>query len=78
VLASDGRPIVIALFPHAEHGIFEFETQPDGTRVSTRNADGYFAVMRDFIRDGRLHGQYGSSTISDPGRKLSVSETRSQ
>jgi hypothetical protein len=68
-LATEGRPIVTALFPHAEHGIFEYETLPDGTRVSTRNSDGYFAMMRDFIRSGRLRAQYGSSVISDPGRK---------
>ena len=58
-----------AVFPHAEHGIFEYETLPDGTRVSTRNADGYFSMMRDFIRSGRLLGHYGSSVIDDPGRK---------
>ena len=53
-----------AMFPHAEHGIFEFETLPDGTRLSTRNSDGYFYMMRDYIRSGVLHGQYGSSVIS--------------
>jgi hypothetical protein len=68
-LAVEGRPIATAMFPHAEHGIFEYETLPDGTRVSTRNSDGYFAMMRDFIRSGRLQARYGSSVISDPSRK---------
>jgi len=68
-LAAEGRPIVTAMFPHAEHGIFEYETLPDGTRVSTRNPDGYFSMMRDFIRSGRLQARYGSSVISDPSRK---------
>jgi pimeloyl-ACP methyl ester carboxylesterase len=68
-LAAEGRPIVTAMFPHVEHGIFEYETRPDGTRVSTRNPDGYFRMMRDFIRSGRLQGRYGSSVISDPGLK---------
>jgi pimeloyl-ACP methyl ester carboxylesterase len=68
-LAADGRPIVTAMFPHAEHGILEYETQPDGTRVSTRNADGYFSIMRDYIRSGRLQGPYGASVISDRSRK---------
>jgi uncharacterized protein len=63
-LAADGRPIVTAMFPHAEHGIFEFETSADGTRVSTRNSAGYFYMMRDYIRTGLLHGRYGSSVIS--------------
>jgi pimeloyl-ACP methyl ester carboxylesterase len=68
-LAAAGRPIVTAMFPHAEHGMFEYETLPDGTRVSTRKSDGYFAMMCDFIRSGRLQGRYGSSVVSDPGRK---------
>jgi uncharacterized protein len=63
-LAANGRPIITAMFPHTEHGIFEFETSPDGTRSSTRNADGYFDMMRDFIRGGKLTGRYGSSVIS--------------
>jgi pimeloyl-ACP methyl ester carboxylesterase len=68
-LAAEGLPIRIAMFPHAGHGIFEYETLPDGSRVSTRNADGYFSMMRDFIRRGRLRAHYGSSVISDPSRK---------
>ena len=68
-LAAAGRPIVTALFPHAEHGIFEYETQPDGTRSSTRNPYGYFNMMRDFVRAGRLQGVYGSSVVSGPDRK---------
>jgi uncharacterized protein len=65
-LAAQGRPIVLAVFPHAEHGIYEFETAPDGERENTRNADGYFALMRDFARDGRLKGSYGASIVQSP------------
>ncbi len=68
-LAAEGHPIVTAMFPHAEHGIFEYETLPDGTRLSTRNSDGYFRMMCDFIRSGRLQAPYGSSVISDPRGK---------
>jgi pimeloyl-ACP methyl ester carboxylesterase len=66
-LADEGHAIVTAMFPHADHGIFEYETLPDGTRISTRNPDGYFSMMCDFIRSGRLQAPYGSSVISDPG-----------
>jgi len=62
-LAAQGRPITLAIFPHAEHGIYEFETKPDGERDDTRNADGYFAMLRDFARDGRLKGRYGASVV---------------
>ncbi|HEY4365709.1 MAG TPA: alpha/beta hydrolase [Steroidobacteraceae bacterium] len=67
-VAAAGRQITTVVFPHAEHGIYEYETQADGTRLSTRNPDGYFAMMRDFILRERLEGAYGSSTIFAPGR----------
>src|SRR5260370_40018384 len=60
-LAAEGKPIVTAVFPHADHGICEYETKPDGTRTSTRNADGYFTMMRDFIRLGSVGKHYGTS-----------------
>ncbi len=65
-LIAEGRPITLALYPGAEHGMTEYETRPDGERVSTRYAAGYFAMMRDFARTGRLQGPYGSSVITRP------------
>jgi hypothetical protein len=62
-LAASGKPVDVAVFPRAEHGIFEYETAADGTRLSTRNSDGYFAMMRDYILEGRLRGGYGSSIL---------------
>src|SRR3546814_9942243 len=32
-LIAEGRPITLAVFPKAEHGMTEFETAPDGSRV---------------------------------------------
>ncbi len=65
-LGAQGRPVTLAIFPHAEHGIYEFETNADGERDDTRNADGYFAMLRDFARDGRLKGPYGASVVTSP------------
>jgi hypothetical protein len=65
-LIAEGRPITLALYRGAEHGMTEYQTGPDGERVSTRYAAGYFAMMRDFIRTGRLQGPYGSSVINRP------------
>ncbi|HEX4386660.1 MAG TPA: hypothetical protein VH083_27085, partial [Myxococcales bacterium] len=62
------KGITVAMFPNAEHGIYEFETGPYGARVDLRNSDGYFALIRDFARDGRLHGSYGASVISGPAK----------
>jgi hypothetical protein len=42
-----------------------FEIASDsGERLSTRYAPGYFAMMRDFARDGRLNGVYGDAEIT--------------
>ena len=65
-LIVEGKPITLALFPHAEHGMTEYEIASNGERVSTRYAPGYFAMMRDFARNGRLSGSYGSSTVVEP------------
>ena len=66
-LAAHGAPITTAMFPNAEHGIYEYETAADGTRLSTRQPDGYFRMMRDFIRDGRLQRAYGTASLSGAG-----------
>jgi pimeloyl-ACP methyl ester carboxylesterase len=63
-LIKDGRPITLALYPRAEHGMTEYELAPDGERISTRYSAGYFVMMRDFAVTGRLHGAYGASTIT--------------
>jgi uncharacterized protein len=65
-LIAEGKPITLAVYPGAEHGMTEYETMPDGARVSTRYSTGYFAMMRDFARSGRLSDRYGSSTITKP------------
>jgi pimeloyl-ACP methyl ester carboxylesterase len=66
VLIAEGKPITLALFPHAEHGMTEYEVASNGERVSTRYAPAYFAIMRDFARNGQLPGSYGSSRIVKP------------
>lgn len=67
-LAAGGKRIDVAVFPRAEHGIFEYETAADGARLSTRNSGGYFGMMRDFILEGRLRREYGSSILHVSGR----------
>jgi hypothetical protein len=62
-LQETGRPITLAVFPHAGHGIYEFDTKPDGTRDDTHNADGYFRMMRDYILDGKLRDGYGNAIL---------------
>jgi len=67
-LIGDGRPFTLALYPGAEHGMTLFETLPSGERQDTRFAPGYFAMIRDFARDGQLHGAYGDAKLTkQPG-----------
>ena len=66
MLIVEGKAITLALFPHAEHGMTEYEIASNGERVSTRYASGYFAMMRDFARNGRLTDSYGSSAVVEP------------
>ena len=76
-LQAEGKPITIAVFPNTEHGIYEFETKADGTRVDTRNPKGYFAMMRDFILHGRVETlSYGTSTIYRPAMAPTDASTR--
>jgi pimeloyl-ACP methyl ester carboxylesterase len=65
-LRAQGKPITIAMFPRAAHGMRTFEKAKDGKRVATGYAEGYMRMTIDYARDGRLHGHYGSSTVSTP------------
>ncbi|MGO1070420.1 alpha/beta hydrolase family protein [Lysobacter sp. CA199] len=51
-LKQAGRPVEYVVFADADHGMYEFETRPDGERVSTRQPRDYFDHMREFIVDG--------------------------
>lgn len=64
-LQAEGLPVTTALFPGAEHGMTEFELAPDGTRVSTRYAEGYMRMTIDYAK-GTLHAPYGASTMQFP------------
>jgi pimeloyl-ACP methyl ester carboxylesterase len=76
-LQAKGKPITVAVFPHTEHGIYEYETKADGTRTNTRNPKGYFAMMRDFILHGRLTTKrYGNSTIYRPATATATASAR--
>jgi uncharacterized protein len=63
-LIADGKPFTLALYPKAEHGMTLFEMGADGERLSTRYAPGYFDMLRDFAKDGRLSGSYGDAILT--------------
>jgi hypothetical protein len=84
-LIAKGRPITLAVYPEAEHGMTEFETttgesglssRPGASRLSTRYVEGYFRMMRDFARDGVLAPPYGDARIIRPGSTSADSPDR--
>ena len=62
-LIAQRRPISLAVFPRTEHGIYEYERDAKGERVSTRQPEAYFRMMADFIRDGRIGGDYAPARV---------------
>ncbi len=67
--SDEGRPIEVVVYPDAGHGIYEYEASEDGTRLSTRNPEGYFTRMRDFILHGPSHIER-SATIHQAAEKF--------
>ncbi len=65
-LIEQGKRYTLAVYPGAEHGMTEYESSATGDRgrVSTRYAPGYFHMMADFIRAGRIGARYGNATIT--------------
>jgi len=65
-LIADGKDYALAVYPGAEHGMTEYELDAKGERVSTRYAPGYFEMMAQFIRTGRIDSHYGKAQITQP------------
>jgi dienelactone hydrolase len=57
------RPITVAIYPEAEHGMTEFETAADGSRISTRFARGYFELLASFAGQGDVARNPGDARI---------------
>ena len=68
LLRTAGRPIATAVFPRTEHGIYEYETAVDGSRLSTRQPDGYLRMMVDFAFGPVLKPVYGTAVLARPHR----------
>jgi hypothetical protein len=68
-LIADGKDYTLAIYPGAEHGMTEYELSPSGERLSTRYAPGYFQMMADFIRNGRIGAHYDDAEIAQPSRR---------
>lgn len=65
-LIAEGKDYTLGLYQGAEHGMTMYELTASGQRISTRFAPGYFQMMADFIRWGRIGGHYGNAEITRP------------
>jgi hypothetical protein len=62
LLQAEGKPIDVAVFPTADHGMLEFTQRPDGTRSYTRFSEGFYRLIVDWIRT-RPSPPYGNATF---------------
>ncbi len=65
-LIADGKDYTLAVYPGAEHGMTLYELNAKGERLSTRFVPGYFQMMSDFIKNGRIGASYGNAAITQP------------
>ncbi len=62
-----GRPIELYVFRHTDHGITNYVEAADGSRTTTRVADGYYRLLGDWIK-GAASQRYGESDHLGPKR----------
>jgi dienelactone hydrolase len=65
-LIAEGKDYTLAVDPGAEHGMTLYELDAKGERLSTRYAPGYFQMMADFTKSGRIDNHYGGAEITRP------------
>ena len=57
------------LMPRAEHGLYEYELDAGGQRLSTRLPENYFPMMRDYLLRGTIAPSYGDAVVVLPNRR---------
>ena len=60
LLRREGKDITLMVFPDTDHGLWEFERSPDGSRERTRVTNAYYDLLADWAK-GELKPDYGSS-----------------
>lgn len=59
-LLAEGKSIAIYVFPDTDHGMWEFEDRPDGSRQMLRITPGFYDLMADWAK-GEREAVYGDS-----------------
>lgn len=63
-LRAGGKPISAVVYRHVEHGLYEFETAPDGERLSTRQPASLLGLIAGFARDGTVPGAIAEADVA--------------
>ncbi|UTW45831.1 alpha/beta hydrolase [bacterium SCSIO 12696] len=61
ILRSEKKDITVFVFPKVDHGMWEYEQQPDGSRYFIRVTDKYYDLMADWSK-GVLKPPYAGSS----------------
>lgn len=61
-LRKEGRPISVVVYPHVEHGLYEFELQGE-ERLSTRQPASLQRLLTEFARSGKLGSAYDNARV---------------
>ena len=62
-LKREGRPISAVMLKGAEHGLYTFQLDPKGERVSLGLHEAYFGLMRDFIAGDAIAPAYPDAVV---------------
>jgi len=62
-LKREGRPISAVMLKGAEHGLYTFELDANGERVSLGLPKAYFGLMRDFVANGSIAPAYVDAVV---------------
>ena len=62
-LKREGRPISAVMLRGAEHGLYTFELDAKGERVSLGLSKAYFGLMRDFATRGSISPAYDDAVV---------------
>ncbi|MEL7485860.1 MAG: alpha/beta hydrolase [Pseudomonadota bacterium] len=70
-IQKTNKKLDIVMFPNTDHGIIEFTEDESGVRTFTRVADGYYALIRDYILTGKPTLSVEGPTVYSPETTLS-------
>jgi pimeloyl-ACP methyl ester carboxylesterase len=62
-LRREGRPIFAVMLKGAEHGLYTYELDAKGERISLSLGKSYFGLMRDFAVDGTIKPAYDDAVV---------------